>query len=143
MVIIMNREYKFRAWHPEDKVMVYDLNSPQLFHGILKDFDCTFTYIFMQYTGLKDKNRREIYEGDIVKTDYSVFINKTSDIHVVKFGSYPDNEGYACRDHWGFFIKNVARNYFDALSLGDYQDSRGIEVIGNIYENPELMEKIR
>ena len=81
-----------------------------------------------QYTGLKDKNEKEIYEGDIVisKCDVSV-------LYVVKFGQYMYSD--AC-----FFLEEIS-DINPPLRFF----SRGIEqteIIGNIYQNPELLETV-
>ena len=81
--------------------------------------------ILMQFTGLKDKNGKEIYEGDIVK-------NK-SELYKVKF---------ACG---AFGVINI-ENDMDAspfCSGGKWEKwLKEIEVIGNIYENPELLTNL-
>jgi len=84
----------------------------------------------MQFTGLKDRNGVEIYEGDIIKYHYFYFSN----------GSEIENE-CVCSVKWDDTFAN-----FDAMDkdgfahfLGQASDD-GIEVIGNIYEHPELLK---
>ena len=106
------REIKFRAWEKEFKNMVYD---------ILAGKESPFRYCeLMQYTGLKDKNGKEIYEGDIVKYDY----NSTPIEHCLEAVTF-DQE-------WGCW------------KLGTYMleptIKKTLEIIGNIYENSDLLK---
>lgn len=113
------REIKFRFWFPKTKEMYFnDLESlvADTFNFPLDD-----DHIIMQYTGLKDKNRKEIYEGDICK------YYPPSDLYVVAW----------VNDLAGFkLVDPKAEKY-----LGEFMyDSDVFEVIGNIYENPEKIE---
>jgi len=74
--------------------------------------------IWMQYTGLKDKNGKEIYEGDVVKQEDETFPTLTI--------KYSDKYG-----SWNYSYRN------DEYGV---QPSKDWEIIGNIYENPELCE---
>lgn len=84
--------------------------------------------ILMQFTGLTDKNGKEIYEGDKLRDTL------TGMTYVVKFGF--------CKKfaYNGWYVENEAQNYFTSLN-GDYSTilNSQIEVVGNIYENPDLL----
>jgi uncharacterized phage protein (TIGR01671 family) len=87
--------------------------------------------VLMQYTGLKDKNGKEIYEGDIYKS-HSNLTGKC----VVKFGYYyAGGRDYYASEAYGFYGEPI-RDVDDTETLeGD------MEIIGNIYENPELLDR--
>lgn len=129
------RTLKFRAWHKEDKVMVYDLNTPGLVHSELKDRD-NDSYIFMQFIGRADRKGKEIYEADILQ-QYDSFYNKDDGECVEKkqeklLDKYVIEQEFrescgCCSSIWGWDINDTARD----------------EVIGNIYENTDLMDKKR
>lgn len=91
------RTLKFRAWCEEDKVMIYDLNSPRLIHGELKD-ECG-QYELMQFTGVQDLHGNDVYDGDIIKDaweieSYVISWNKTgywNNLGLVKFSGIIGN----------------------------------------------------
>jgi uncharacterized phage protein (TIGR01671 family) len=136
----MNREIKFRAWDKTIKKMFY--NIQELYDGmgditdrdgndldiyessISQSFDCALNnkdMIVEQYTGLKDKNGKEIYEGDIITAAY--------------VGSSIGRVVY----HKGSFKINFNVNNEPYVLLEQYAERNNfkVEVIGNIYEATE------
>lgn len=81
-----------------------------------------------QYTGLTDKNGKKIFEGDIVKREYTLWHSETKRTRETQIGvvSYSNKE---C----GFFLDKVC-------NLRKPWDGDTIEIIGNIHDNPELLE---
>lgn len=127
------REIKFRAWDKINKKFVkindfmFDDRSILEISTEYLDFGCGANstapreeIALMQYTGLKDINKTDIYEGDIL--DYGDYLRS----HVVVFrnGSF-----------WGHAI-----GYDENIGIGLYNALEDLEVAGNIYDNPELLE---
>ena len=144
------RELKFRAWSKKHNRYLkitgvkYDGDK---FAGVFVVYrtiggipDIIFLepkdVILEQYTELKDKNGKEIYEGDVVKYTY-----RKDYIGQVAFGFVNDSEGYYIEKHYGWGIYSDGSDF----SLGDYADDdmrcELVEVIGNIHENHELLEE--
>jgi uncharacterized phage protein (TIGR01671 family) len=103
------RKIKFRAWDKEKGMLHYDgiFNSPNFFDNSN----------LMQFTGLKDKNEKEIYEGDVVKD-----VGIIGEIIYVECSFRINPEG------------NKKIEFTESLLNYD-----NLEVIGNIHENPELL----
>jgi uncharacterized phage protein (TIGR01671 family) len=128
------REIKFRVWDKDckrmhvcgdnthDTIYFFEDNCAcyyNLQNGEGSSPDGTGTYKLMQYTGLKDKNGKEIYEGDIYhQGDRNI-------LYVVEY------------THDCSFMGRQIRTKGSRVGLAYWQDR--IEVIGNIYENPELL----
>ncbi len=114
------RSLKFRSWDVENKCWMSEFNVAANLHnqmrGVLSP-EVAAKYPLMQYTGLKDKNGQEIYEGDFIKTEYC-----TSE---VKF------------DTGCFWAVDVVTAGYGPLSC----QNSVCEIIGNIYENPELLKE--
>jgi len=122
----MNREIKFRAYQPEAKGDLKWWSWQELRECDLNTiFRHPERYHLMQYTGLKDKNGVEIYEGDIVVAF------RGEDCEEV-------NAVYYNANHCKWFLGSPYNNKLP-MGLGEFC-WLDLEVIGNIYDNPELLE---
>lgn len=125
------REVKFRAWDKLEEHMytnvqngIYEDPDDWLYFGDILGLE---RFEIMQFTGLKDKNGREIYEGDVLlfnNTHPNAYLENWLCVVKYRCGSfvceYPKDGVYNHFDSWNDFVK--------------------WEVIGNRFENPELLE---
>ena len=128
----MSREIKFRAWDmpfgpkgPMQKMVHEKASSILAFAEMSPD-----EYIVEQYTGLKDANGKEIYEGDILAWHSNIYRKH-------------DWVGLVLYRGAGFAVQESDKSYSSPewLDCACRKDANIIEVIGNIHENPELLEE--
>ena len=141
---------KFRAWDSAKKEMFKDTfaitESGQVVVVEQEDVMCPPDYVFvdhlviMQSTGLKDKNGKEIFEGDVLEIQGIKMI--------VKFGSYKyletsKNNGHILgilHDGLGFYVECINVADPDRISPFEPKTLKESYVIGNRFETPELLE---
>ena len=136
------REIKFKAWDKKKKEIgvltsnaLKELLLNDCFNALQEDYE------LMQFTGLKDRNGKEIYEGDILMYRNNMSVKNPGvpfdSYHKVCFGEYDFGEYEDQEDGYGWYIQDVdVENYGSSLTP---ISSDMYEVIGNIYENPELI----
>lgn len=123
------RGIKFRAWNGEMEYIKdwywYEENGVRdVEEGIA--YGNHSMYNLMQYTGINDKNNREIYEGDILLIDGLTKM-------IVEYGEQEIEEDYG--NKWSYLGWNIPINYAGYPK----PDENELEVVGNKYENPELL----
>lgn len=137
------RDIKFRAWKSDgiDSEMFRDIafidwnrNLIGLNYKLSKkatrlDKDCLDSFVLEQYTGLLDNNGKEIYEGDIVRYSEEDGRSFTSPVTYQEEWDYP-----------AFDIDFPKEWLIEGNAISEGVSYNKIEVIGNIHENPELLE---
>lgn len=126
------REIKFRAWDKEQKEWVkYSItdNIPIFCHNTSRwrTDKAGERFVLSQYTGLKDKNNREIYEGDVIKA-----ISFARWIGVVEYSD----------ENSAFIFDDLDKKYRGDSIVFMSQFDQGFKILGNIYENPELLKEL-
>ena len=114
----MKRDIKFRAWNTFDRHLVHDIIFLRNKDFTLNKFLGEDRYVLMQYTGLKDKNGKEIYEGDVLKSGVQI----VTVVYTAESASF-----------------DLMTNTKGLMGMAGVNSILGI--IGNIYENPELLEE--
>ena len=141
------RDIKFRAWDKDNKKMVEIYQMQFLKRGLAIrrhtesrgtggwDFEEINNYNLMQYTGIKDKNGKEIYEGDIVEGEKRHNEIGMNQIFKVEWES----------NRWFFHQQNNKGKYaglgLDGFYVTKYELNKTFEIIGNIYEHKHLLNE--
>lgn len=133
---IMSRENKFRVWDqnskkwPKEDYVLFPDGKPGWGYWEYGTFKTDSYYqdekglVVEQFTGLKDRNGKEIYEGDIVQYDHDKDMKSKI---VYKFGCF-------------YAVNTLGSEFMSDVLLGSLIMSNKIEVIGNVHTNPELLE---
>lgn len=150
------RKIKFRAWDDGKKEWLLGYNYPNL-GGFSLDGECVLmgewagictSFMFenngkkrtdlkvMQFTGLKDKNGKEIFEDDICLLEINGFNLKPSFIPFLIVFNVDGFQGSNILKKKKDFLNN---NYLFSPRRFNYAEWKKLEVVGNIYENPELL----
>ena len=119
---------RFRAWDKTDKKM-YLVDEINFNHGEFESIGVGITFLrgadkveLMQSTGLHDKNEKEVFVGDIIKCTRGC-----------------PHEVYLEKEYGGTYIGGMPAIYLKGIREG-YAWTGAEEILGNIYENPELLE---
>ncbi|ORN25080.1 YopX protein [Lentilactobacillus parabuchneri] len=131
----MSREIKFRAWHmpfgPKGPMqeMVHGKASSILALAEMSPDEYIDEYIVEQFTGLKDRNGQDVYEGDILAWHSNV-CRKQDWVGLVQYRGA------------GFVVQDDPKEFSTPtwLEVACSKDANIVEIIGNIHENPELVE---
>jgi uncharacterized phage protein (TIGR01671 family) len=134
------REIKFRAWDKKDKCM---LDWSCIYQSAFNEGDRPLIYhvfmspniTLMQYTGRKDKNGKDVYCEDIIER--------------VSFSGTITRGIIVYSDFYCAFVWQTIENYKEGLTKGNadfldhdtFSSNIGFEIIGNVYENPELLKE--
>jgi hypothetical protein len=120
------REVKFRAWNEPEKDMVYSEPMPDM--GFWKYVAYDNTTPFMQFTGLKDRENVEIYEGDILEY-----------VYYAKGYRRKENGDRKIVETERRIVEWVANSQFAGFNISNRSANNRL-IIGNIYQNPELLK---
>lgn len=145
-----NRELKFRIWDMQYKRFVKGYENkndyeelysdpPGLIFGALAHLnEYGEYYTIQQFTGLKDKNGKEIYEGDIVGYSAVSVFDKDDSGHIEK-STIIYQEGYFGLSNLKYDDCQIMPLGFNTNILGSLSLNHKVEIIGNIFENKDLL----
>jgi uncharacterized phage protein (TIGR01671 family) len=122
------REIKFRAWHEYNKKMVYGPVGDEVNPSWVLAMCSANNLEPMQYTGIKDKNGKEIYENDKIKITHE---DGDYEVYTVEYKAHEDYPAFDTVPH----IDCDSNGLSHAMAVCE------IEVIGNIYQNPEMLKE--
>ncbi len=139
------REIKFRMFDTEEKEF---MSGCRIIESRINDLNKKGRFIFQQWTGLKDKNDKEIYEGDIIKREFEIGHVVIDPVTLGAEGYEIENSGYfigvvSYRPSEGYVL-NKCKKFNDDDEILSKKSGVKIyanyaEIIGNIYTNPELL----
>ena len=136
-----NREIKFRTWdifngyfllsrveeYGKSPFVFYNLGVP---YNLSKIFSNKARFVVQQFTGLLDKNNKEIYEGDILNiSEYNPISEK-----------FEESLEVVCWRYCGFVTLHLKNHDQDWCGGNGICDTNNLEIVGNIFENPELLK---
>lgn len=135
------REIKVRAWNGVKMSRSFTIDNicyegppPCVCDDLYGEYEPDAYVVWLQFTGLKDKNGKEICEGDIISSPH--FKDRANRQHILKHIIQWSDKFH------GWFLLNSGSMSPDSGSIQLFvADSKIIEIIGNIYENPELLEE--
>jgi len=142
-----NRQLKFRIWDKKNNMFIYvwyashkrlaiSLNG-LVYSGMYDDVLPENDYTIQQYTGLKDRDGKDIYEGDIIEHTFSKTTDDETSIH---FGSKLNGSVSFCNHLCAYILTIISddRHNGDTFQLMNHAPSK--KIIGNVFENPELLK---
>jgi len=132
------REIKFRAWDLDNQRMVYDIILSSDINILNISYIANhWNYVFQQFVERKDNKGTEVYEGDIIECEYYEGLPTTENIDLVWRGVVEWSS-----DSCFHVVRKTGdgKGGYYAIRFGGSAVKRW-EVIGNIYENPELIKE--